>query len=164
MNLWIIRHAKSSWANVGQADFERPLNDRGNKDGKRMIRWMRSQHERPERIISSDAVRARATTEFVQKGFQVPKDYVQFDHRIYEASVDTLLDVLHGVADACPSVALVGHNPGMSEFVNALTGTSAIGELPTFGIALLTMPARWLDARWGCASLMSLNSPKTISD
>ena len=28
MKLWVIRHAKSSWADPGQADFERPLNGR----------------------------------------------------------------------------------------------------------------------------------------
>ena len=43
MNLWVIRHAKSSWANAHQADFDRPLNHRGTKDGKRMTLWMRAQ-------------------------------------------------------------------------------------------------------------------------
>ena len=30
LNLLLIRHAKSSWANPSLGDFDRPLNDRGN--------------------------------------------------------------------------------------------------------------------------------------
>jgi phosphohistidine phosphatase len=168
MNLWLIRHAKSSWANIGQADFDRPLNDRGIRDGKRMIRWMRAQQRQPARIISSDAARARATTEFVQKGFEVPTDQVLFEHRIYEASIGTLLAIVHEIPDSCPSAALVGHNPGMSDFVNALVGGNSdrpiIEDLPTFGVALLTLPPRWVDTHWGCAKLVMLHTPKTLRD
>jgi phosphohistidine phosphatase SixA len=36
--LIIVRHAKSSWANPDQTDFERPLNDRGNRDAPEMAK------------------------------------------------------------------------------------------------------------------------------
>lgn len=164
MNLWIIRHAKSSWANVGEADFDRPLNERGTKDGKRMIRWMRAQDERPQWIVSSDAVRTRATTEFVRKGFEVPKDRVQFDHRVYEASLETLLRVIREVPNDCPSVALIGHNPGSTELINALVGRQIIDNLPTFGVAMLNVPQRWTDITTGCATLVALHTPKSLND
>lgn len=163
MNLWIIRHAKSSWANVGQADFDRPLNERGKKDGKRMIRWMRAQDERPQRIVSSDAARTRATTEFVIKGFEVSQDHVRFDHRVYEASFETLLKVLREVPNDCPSVALIGHNPGSTELINALVGRTVTDNLPTFGIAMLDVPVRWTDIAAGCATLVALHVPKSLS-
>lgn len=164
MNLWVIRHAKSSWANAGQADFDRPLNERGNRDGKRLIAWMQVQNDPPQRIISSDAVRARATTDFVRVGFRLPDDRLQFDHRLYEASVETIFEVVCGIPDNCPSAALVGHNPGSTDFVNAMVGTRVVDALPTFGIALLTLPPRWRDARPGCARLALLHSPKALHD
>jgi phosphohistidine phosphatase len=34
--LFLIRHAKSSWADTLQQDFDRPLNDRGNRDAPMM--------------------------------------------------------------------------------------------------------------------------------
>ena len=34
--LIIIRHCKSSWSNSSLSDFERPLNNRGLKDGELM--------------------------------------------------------------------------------------------------------------------------------
>ena len=65
MKLWVIRHAKSSWADHGQADLERPLNKRGNADGPRMAHWLATQAEPATWIWSSDAARALATAEFV---------------------------------------------------------------------------------------------------
>ncbi len=164
MNLWIIRHAKSSWADPGQADFDRPLNARGLRDGKGMMRWMRAQARSPQRIVSSDAARARATAEFVREGFSVTPDHLLFDHRLYHASPETLLEVVRELPDECPSVALVGHNPGSTEFVNAIVGRVVIDDLPTFGIALVTLPERWLDARFAGATFVALQTPKTLSD
>jgi len=164
MKLWVIRHAKSSWADPGQADFDRPLNARGIKDGKRMIRWMRAQAQRPEWIFASDAARARATAEFVRDGYAVTSDQLHFVHRIYEASAETLLDIVQGIPDDCPSAALVGHNPGSTEFVNSMVGNPVIDNLPTFGIVLLDLPSRWPDARFGCATFVALTVPKTLFD
>lgn len=164
MKLWVIRHAKSSWADPGQADFDRPLNGRGKKDGQRMVRWMKDQHERPEWIVSSDAARARATAEYVRKGYSVSTDRLVFEHRLYEASPSRIRDVVRELPDDCPSVALVGHNPGSTEFVNAMVGQNVVDQLPTFGIALLEVPEPWLDLRFGSAHLIALHTPKSLND
>lgn len=160
MNLWVIRHAKSSWADERQSDFDRPLKRRGEKDGKRMVRWMRAQDARPEQIISSDAARTRATAEFVREGFGIPTDRVRFDHRLYAASVDVQLAVLHEVSAGVASVALVAHNPESTEFVNALAGQPVIEKLPTFGIAMLNIPVPWAQVSFGCATFIALHTPK----
>jgi phosphohistidine phosphatase len=164
MNLWVIRHAKSSWADEGQSDFDRPLKRRGEKDGKRMVRWMREQDARPEQIISSDAARTRATAEFVREGYGVPPDRVRFDHRLYAASVDVQLAVLREVSDVAASVALVAHNPESTELVNALAGEKVIEKLPTFGIAMLNVPVPWSEVSFGCATFIALHTPKVLRD
>lgn len=164
MNLWVIRHAKSSWADEGQSDFDRPLKGRGEKDGKRMIRWMRDQDDRPELIISSDSARTRATAEFVREGYGVPANRVQFDHRLYAATVDVQIAVLREVAAGVASVALVAHNPESTEFVNALAGQRVIDKLPTFGIAMLNVPVPWSEVSIGCATFVALFTPKGLRD
>ena len=161
MNLWVIRHAKSSWADDDQPDFVRPLKRRGEKDGKRMIRWMREQHARPEQIISSDAARAKATAEFVREGYGVT-DRVRFDHRLYAASVDVLLAVLREVPASATSVALVAHNPEATEFINALAGAHVVEKLPTLGIAMLMVRVPWSEASLGCATFIALQTPKLL--
>ncbi len=162
MKLWVIRHAKSSWADPGQTDFDRPLNERGLKDGKRLVRWMSALKERPGFICSSDAVRARLTAEFVREGCGTPSVQLVFEHRIYEASPATLLTVVQGLPAGCPSAALVGHNPGSTEFINRMVGRSVIDNLPTLGIAILELSDAFADARFGCAQLVQLHSPKTL--
>ena len=158
----MIRHAKSSWADPGQADFDRPLDERGLKDGNRLVRWMTALQERPVFICSSDAARARATAELVRAGSDLPKTALVFEHRIYEASTTTLLDVVHGLPDNCPSAALVGHNPGFTEFVNQMVGEAVIDNLPTLGIAILDLGVGFAAARFGCAQLVQLHSPKSL--
>jgi len=164
MNLWIIRHAKSSWADPTQADFDRPLNDRGKRDGKRMMKWMRKQPDRPRLLISSDAVRARATTEFVRSGYDIDAHNVTFDHRLYLAEPETILEVVRALPDDCASVGLVGHNPGSTEFVNAMVGDGVVDDMPTFAIVLLEVTGRWADARFGGASFVELQTPKNLRD
>ena len=39
--LMLIRHAKSSWANPGLTDMERPLNNRGLRDAPAMAKYLR---------------------------------------------------------------------------------------------------------------------------
>ena len=161
-NLWVVRHAKSSWADASLSDFDRPLNERGLSDGKRMVRWMRKQPQRPAWLISSDARRARDTAAYVADGYRIDDANATFDHRLYEPTPESVLEVVRELPAACPSAALVGHNPGFSDFVNALVGRAAIDQMPTFGIALLSVPAPWIDVRFGCAQLIEIVTPKGL--
>ena len=112
MNIWIIRHAKSSWANPHQADFERPLNHRGERDGLTMQRWLSEQDAPADWIWTSDAARAVATSSFIEKAFRQVKPQIAADHRLYHADPDTHLSILKETPEDARSVALVAHNPG----------------------------------------------------
>ena len=127
-----------------------------------MSAWMKNERERPERIVSSDAARARATTEYVRTGFSISADRMVLEHRLYEASPVTIRDVVRELPGDCASAALVGHNPGFTDFVNAMVGRHVVDQLPTFGIALLDVPAPWSDVRFGTARLVALYTPKTL--
>lgn len=161
-NLWVIRHAKSSWADPGLSDFERPLNERGLKDGERMVRWMRKQDLRPQWLASSDARRARETAAYVRDGYRIDEQRFLLDHRLYEPTPASVLEVLRELPTDCPSVALVGHNPGFSQFVNAMIGDAAVEQLPTFGIAVLDVPLPWVDLHFGTGRLIERYTPKGL--
>lgn len=161
-NLWVIRHAKSSWADPGLTDFERPLNERGLKDGKQMARWMRKQKLRPHWLVSSDARRARETADYVRDGYRIDEQRLLLDHRLYEPTPQSVLEVLRELPPDCPSVALVGHNPGFSDFVNAMLGDVANEQMPTFGIAVLEVPLPWVELHFGAARLVERHTPKGL--
>jgi phosphohistidine phosphatase len=59
----VLHHAKSSWKHPDLTDHERPLNKRGKRDAPSMGRLLKKENLIPDIIISSTAIRARATAE-----------------------------------------------------------------------------------------------------
>jgi len=119
--LLVLRHAKSSWTDPDLADFDRPLNERGLRAAPFMGSVIVKDGLEPELIISSPAERARTTAELVVQGGDLAAD-VRFEERIYEASPHTLLQIVSDLDDDLETVLLVGHNPGIEDFVKLLTG------------------------------------------
>ncbi len=162
-HLWIIRHAKSSWSDPGQADFDRGLNARGERDGERMAAELARRRHPPQWLLTSTARRARRTSEFVQQGFQIAADQVcPYDH-LYHASADIVLAQLRETPPDCTSVALVAHNPGLTEFANRLAPEPWLPNLPTFGVAHFTVPG-YPALSFGTGTLVELLTPKSLRD
>ena len=69
----IIRHAKSSWDNIGESDFDRPLNDRGKEDAPKMANRLIERKVSIDAFISSSAKRARKTAALFIKEFNGDK-------------------------------------------------------------------------------------------
>ena len=141
--LLILRHAKSSWADSSQQDWQRPLNERGLRDAPRVGEWLRTRAIVPDIIITSDAVRARATAQAVAKTSGYSRDIVT-DPSLYLAKPDDLLDAISRVSDDADTVMVVGHNPGLENLVELLTGESH--GLVTAALAGFELPIdRWSD-------------------
>ncbi|MDH3643887.1 MAG: histidine phosphatase family protein [Gammaproteobacteria bacterium] len=162
MKLWIIRHAKSSWADAGQTDFERPLNKRGNADGPRMGAWLAEQSAPATWIWTSDAARALATAQFVATGFAGAAPQLVSDHRLYHAAPETACDVLQETPGEVASVALVAHNPGLTWLVNLLAGEPTVDNLPTFGVARFDVAGGWHELGPHATTLDLLMAPKRL--
>ena len=58
MKLWLIRHAKYDWHSGAATDFERPLNERGERDGPRMAAWL-AKLPRPIGIMACYDIKAQ---------------------------------------------------------------------------------------------------------
>ena len=141
--LLILRHAKSSWADSSQDDWQRPLNARGLRDAPRAGEWLGERGLVPDIIMTSDAVRARTTAEAVAKAAGYPKDIV-IEPTLYHAKPGDLLQVLNGVRDEAATVLIVGHNPGLEDLVQQLTGEPH--GLVTAALVELHLPiGRWRD-------------------
>src|SRR5437764_205515 len=61
--LFILRHAKSSWDDPSLSDQERPLAPRGRRAVELLAEHIRSEGVRPAQILCSDARRTRETLE-----------------------------------------------------------------------------------------------------
>ncbi len=156
--LFLCRHAKSSWADPALSDFDRPLNERGLKAAPFMGELMRENKLRPNIVLSSPALRARATAEILKRSGALAADIV-FEHRIYEASPQGLRQVTAELNDSHNSAMLVGHNPGIEGFIRFLTGQ--LEPMPTAAIAVINLNIEsWKDVDDGCGELLNLYRPK----
>ena len=162
MRLWLIRHAKSSWADPGLRDFDRPLNDRGQRDGPLMQAWLARQSFGPALIRTSEAARAQATAAFVQGAF--PEARLEADRRLYGASPETMAEIVRETPAEIESLALVAHNPGMTQCINLLAGRQAIDDLPTFGIARFQWSGDGSDLGREQAILEFLMTPRMLPE
>jgi len=76
--LVMIRHAKSSWANPLQSDFERPLNERGEHDAPMMGERLKKMGVTPDLVIASPAKRAKQTAKKIAKEMGYDIDKIQW--------------------------------------------------------------------------------------
>jgi phosphohistidine phosphatase len=137
------RHAKSSWKHADLSDHDRPLNKRGKRDAPRLREHLKNEHLVPDAVISSTAIRARATAKAVAKASGYKREII-FNQSLYEAGPRAYFDVLHVLSDDYDRVLIVGHNPGLEELVEMLTGEIHI--MPTCSLAHVKLNVgTWLD-------------------
>lgn len=158
--LYILRHAKSDWSNGALPDFERPLNERGRNAAPLMGNLMKERTFNPQTIISSPAVRAVQTAELVKSAAQFAAE-INFDSRIYEADLPTLLEIVSKIDDANESALIVGHNPGFENLVRILT--NEIQTMPTAALAVVDLNIEnWNQIFSATGTLREIIRPKEI--
>ena len=156
--LFILRHAKSSWSEPDLADFERPLNQRGRTAAPFMGKLMGEKGFEPSVILSSPAERAKQTATLVKDAGRLSGE-IQFDDRIYEASPQSLRQVLSGLEDSFSSAMIIGHNPGVEGFIRFLTGN--LQPMPTAALAVIDLNIhKWNAIANGCGELLNIFRPK----
>ncbi|MEI6899735.1 MAG: histidine phosphatase family protein, partial [Bacteroidota bacterium] len=83
--LYLVRHAKSSWEQVGIRDFERPLTSLGIKRSKKVIDYLLAQEVKIDLMISSPAVRTHETARLFANGLDYPIESIRLQMDVYEA-------------------------------------------------------------------------------
>ncbi|MFN3874399.1 MAG: SixA phosphatase family protein, partial [Flavobacteriales bacterium] len=143
--LYLCRHAKSSWANPGQLDHERPLNERGLRDAPAMARFFHQRGEPIDLIVTSDAHRALATARCFAEELSLGGERFRIDPALYHASARTIAALVARLPDEAPRVMLFGHNPGFTEAVDFFASEGP-ANMPTCGLARIDFPVRaWAD-------------------
>lgn len=156
--LYLLRHAKSSWDDPAQTDFERPLNPRGLKAAPFMGELMAKKGFEPSVIISSPAMRAKTTARSVKDAGSFSAEIV-FEKDIYEASPNALRQVVSEIGDDHASALLVGHNPGIEGFIHYLTGH--LEPMPTAALAVIGLDIdKWCETNNNCGTLLHIFRPR----
>ena len=132
--LVLIRHAKSSWVNPLQSDFERPLNDRGKQEAPAMGHRLKKLGIIPDLIIASSAKRTRQTAKKIARELGYDPENIKWEEKLYHCIPSVFEEVIYEVKDSVKTVFIVAHNPGITEFVNQLSPQFSIDNMPTCGV------------------------------
>ena len=167
-NLYLLRHAKSSWSDDTLDDHDRPLAPRGEKALARLRRYMAGANVAPTLVLCSSARRAVMTWEGVRSVLPEAA-VVEIEGRLYAAPGDRLLERLRRVPDDVGGVLLVAHNPGLHTLAVSLVGDGddALSQelataLPTGALVTLTVPCSWSDLAPGSATLQDYVVPRQL--
>ncbi len=158
--LILVRHAKAGRSNPGVKDIERPLTHRGQTDSARMAECFHEYGLQVDAVISSSALRAKTTAKYFADWEGLP---VGVDDRLYDAGVPELLDVVQGVDDFQETIILVGHNPGVSEFLRTLLDRDH-ADMPTASVAIVNFDVpEWVDVIAGSGTLEWFMEPAILA-
>lgn len=168
----LLRHAKSSWADPGQADKDRPLNKRGKEAAPLMGRMMAKRGYIPDLVLCSTA---RRTTETLDRVLPyLPRDIpVQYEDGLYLAEAEALITRARWIGDDADTVLFIRHNPGMEDRrqtrapARQRRGSGAARgdrrKFPTAALAVLTFDTDcWKDVAEGGGVLTDFIRPRDL--
>lgn len=166
--IYLARHAKSSWNSGAPTDFDRPLSNRGVADAVSMGNELNNLAWKPEKIISSSAIRAKQTCQTLCDKLDFSFECVVWNRDIYAAYMVTLLQILSALSESTKSVMLIGHNPAMEDLlIHFCGGANAYkqknGKLFTTGnVVKITVESTWKDLAMCEANLERILRPKEL--
>ncbi|MFN5168988.1 MAG: SixA phosphatase family protein [Cyclobacteriaceae bacterium] len=138
-NLILIRHAQPADKQHGQRDFDRSLLPVGEAQATQLGKNLAELAEKPESIISSEAVRARETAEFIGRELKTP---VHLESRLYQADERIYEEILHNLPATARAIAIVAHNPTISHVAAMLLNNPSI-ELGVGCAVVMEMTSGW---------------------
>ncbi len=158
--LYLLRHAKSSWASPDVKDFDRPLNQRGFDDAPEMAMRLKERDVTIDLVVSSPALRAYTTATIFCEILGMDVANIVQDRQIYLAGSAKLLHLITLFDEKANSAILVAHNPALTDLANDLAH-AGIDNIPTTGLVTLQLPVdHWFDASFGKAQLLNFDFPK----
>lgn len=160
--LIVMRHAKSSWADPGQRDLDRPLNKRGRRAAELMAGWLRENGFRPDQALVSSARRTQETwAGLVAILGAAPTCYLP---EIYHAGPDQILDVVRRNAEG-DTVLVLGHQPGIGLFARKMLAEPPddpeFEHYPTTATTVIEVPD-WKDLDWSTGRLCAFIAPRGL--
>ncbi len=160
--LYLIRHAKSSWDNPGLRDFNRPLNERGQRDAPLMAALIAKMGIKPDLIVSSPARRAITTAQYFADVLGIADEDIVRNQDIYEAYPQEILRLISELPESAETVFMFGHNPTFTDVANRFSD-DFIENIPTCGIVRIESPAdSWRSFYEGNARVNAQYFPKAV--
>lgn len=143
LNLYVMRHSKSSWNEHNIHDFERPLSSRGRKDIKLIITFLKKKKITFDLAYISSSKRTKQTFKILKNDISCKK--IIYAKKFYLCSESFILNAIRKTKKKYKNILIVNHEPccknlvlklirkNKLSFINKKFSTSAIAKL-VFGI------------------------------
>ena len=159
--IYILRHAKSSWDNINLADFDRPLAKKGIDDAKKLCSFLKKHKFNAAKVICSNAKRAKETFDLTADGFQFLIDDATYTDELYFGNIDTVIEKIKETEEELKNILIVGHNPTLHYLVESLTN-QPIDRFTTCNLAIISHDGEWISLNSQQCRLKSLTKPKEL--
>ena len=162
--LMLLRHGKSDWDSGIASDHERVLAPRGQKAARLVGRMMTATELRPDRVISSSAVRALTTAQLAAEAGDWSEE-IWVTRDLYGTSPEGALEVLRARAQDLKSaerVLLVGHEPTWSSLASGLVGGGRLAVVTATLVVIDLAIRQWSDIELGMGELRLFISPRWL--
>lgn len=140
-SLILIRHADAQHGTPGLRDFDRPLSTTGEREARATGKALLLQPPMPGLIVSSDAVRTFSTARLIADVLGLAKSTIRPEHALYGGAFTALLYTIAALPESHQCVALVGHNPSISELTGILSDNGALVMMKTAAAIRIDLPA-----------------------
>lgn len=162
--LTLIRHANAEWKNASVPDFDRPLNKRGLSEAEAMGKLLLEQELVPDLLLASPARRTQQTTEILLRKISLAPRRVKAVESLYLAPLEDILTIVRGTGPKVQHLAIVGHNPGISDLARHLAPEGVpLVDLSTGAACTLTFTARsWTHLAGPAARAVQYQPPSKL--
>ena len=105
ISLYLVRHAKSSWADITVNDHDRPLRNRGRRRAARLAVWLEERSLGCDLVLCSTALRTRQTLEILLPVLGDAE--VRYEEGLYHGDARHLVSLLRRTPSTMERVMVV---------------------------------------------------------
>ncbi len=130
-SITLIRHVKSDWSGF-LTDFDRPVREDRKEDAALIAKEIAKKGKLPQYVLCSPAVRTLQTARLLCAKWDYPQEHIVTDKSLYECTSRDILAAIKKTDPKFDSIAIVCHNPAITDFVNQYSD-ALIDNVPTTG-------------------------------
>jgi phosphohistidine phosphatase len=136
--LYLMRHASAESHSGNVPDKQRILSFQGKGELERLQVKLLGLFDGVSLVLCSNSMRTRQTLEGIQNLIP-PSAEVKFLDELYHCQPVTILEELSLVPEHHSSILIIGHNPGISQFLNDVriaSGQPSNGSIPPAAVTV----------------------------